>query len=110
MHTGRAVTVCRLDALPEEGLLAVAAEGREIVLARVDGRVFAMDNLCSHASGWLDMGRLHAESLEVECPLHDGRFSLRDGRPTRPPCVEPQATYEVLVDGDDVLVVLPADG
>jgi nitrite reductase/ring-hydroxylating ferredoxin subunit len=103
----RAVKVCALSAVPDGGVLAVAAGRRDILLANVRGRIFAIDNLCSHASGWLDMGTLHAETMEIECPLHDGRFNLRNGQPTRPPCVEPQASYEVVVEGDDVFVVLP---
>jgi 3-phenylpropionate/trans-cinnamate dioxygenase ferredoxin component len=43
----------------------------------------------------------------VECWLHGSCFDLRTGKPTGPPATRPVATYEVKIDGDDVLVALP---
>jgi 3-phenylpropionate/trans-cinnamate dioxygenase ferredoxin subunit len=47
---------------------------------------------------------LFADSCEVQCPLHDSRFSLVDGRPTGLPATKPVKTYAVRIDGDDILV------
>lgn len=82
--------------------------GEEILVANITGNYFGIDNMCSHAMGWLDEGYLHAETLEVECALHSGRFDLRTGRATRLPCEEPIAAYRVIKRGDD-LFAAPAD-
>ena len=50
----------------------------------------------------LDQGTL--VGIEVECPLHEGRFDLRTGQDTNPPADEPVAAFAVRVEGDDVLV------
>jgi|GraSoiStandDraft_24_1057298.scaffolds.fasta_scaffold1330613_1 nitrite reductase/ring-hydroxylating ferredoxin subunit len=82
----------------------VLANGDEILLVRVAEQVFAIQATCTHQETWLDMGRVLPESFEIECPLHDGRFDLRNGQPTNPPVTEPIKTYTVRLDGDAVLV------
>ena len=82
----------------------VLSSGEEILLVRVADQVFAVQSTCTHQETWLDMGRVLPESFEIECPLHDGRFDLRNGQPTNPPVTEPIKTYSVQVDGDAVFV------
>ena len=47
------------------------------------------------------------EDCAVECPAHAARFDLRTGAGT-PPARGSVAVHAVRVDGDDVLVALPA--
>ncbi len=75
-----------------------------MVLVRLDGDVYAIEAVCTHQDAWLDGGWVHPETMEVECPLHDGRFDLRTGAVTREPPTDPIKTYEVQILGDDVLV------
>ena len=82
----------------------VLPSGDEVLLVRVAEQVFAVQSTCTHQETWLDMGRVLPESFEIECPLHDGRFDLRNGQPTNPPVTEPIKTYSVRVDGDAVFV------
>ncbi len=93
-----------LAGLKEGRLLSVRRDGEEIVLARVGVEIYALGAICSHADAWLDSGWLHADTLELECPLHEGRFDLRSGRPTREPPDEPVRSYAVRVEGDDILL------
>ena len=73
------VKVASRSDIDEGQLMAVEANGAEIVLACVGGEVFALDALCSHAHGYLDEGWL--EGCTVVCPLHAGSFDLRSGAP-----------------------------
>jgi nitrite reductase/ring-hydroxylating ferredoxin subunit len=89
-----------LDSLADGTMTVVTVGETEVVVARVGDEVFALDNLCSHAEGWLDMGTLHPETGEIECPMHGGRFDLRTGEATMLPCTQPVASYPVtVVDG-----------
>ena len=90
--------------LREGEMLPVTANGIEVVLAKVRGNVFAFQAVCSHQEAWLDGGWVHPESMEIECPLHEGRFDVRTGEPTQPPPTEPLKMFAVLLDGDDILV------
>ena len=45
---------------------------------------------------------------EIECPLHGGCFNIRTGEATCPPATEPLATYEVSLEGADILIGISA--
>jgi 3-phenylpropionate/trans-cinnamate dioxygenase ferredoxin subunit len=95
---------CSLSDLPEEGAIRVQLDGKPICLARSQGEVFAVSDICSHADVSLSEGDV--EDGTVECWLHGSRFDLRTGAPTGLPATKPVATYPVTVEGDDVLVKL----
>lgn len=99
------------DALAEDQLRAdeVLAwprpDGRgELALYRVDGEVFATDNRCTHGDARLCEGFLLGH--EIECPLHQGRFDIRDGQPQCAPLTEPLRCHPVRVQGGRVWVAL----
>jgi 3-phenylpropionate/trans-cinnamate dioxygenase ferredoxin subunit len=96
--------VCKLDEIPEEGALRVELAGKPLCIARSQGEVFALSDICSHADVSLSEGDV--EDGTVECWLHGSRFDLRTGAPTGLPATKPVATYPVTVEGDDVLVKL----
>jgi len=73
-----------------------------IALCNVNGRFYAIDDVCTHDGGSLDQGQL--EDNLVECPRHGARFDVTTGRPMTLPAVRPVRTYPVQVDGDDVKV------
>jgi len=74
--------------LPDDSPAAVEAEGRQILLYRHRGRLYAIDNICSHAGGLLSRGPV--ADLTVTCPLHGSRFALADGCVSRGPASQPQ--------------------
>jgi nitrite reductase/ring-hydroxylating ferredoxin subunit/uncharacterized membrane protein len=74
--------------LPDDSPAAVVAEGRQIMLFRHGGTLYAIDNICSHAGGWLS--RCPVADLTATCPLHGSRFSLTDGSVVRGPANQPQ--------------------
>lgn len=58
-------------------MLAVEVSGRPVVLTRFAGRIYAMDDRCSHAGARLSGGRLR--DGVISCPLHGGRFEVATG-------------------------------
>jgi 3-phenylpropionate/trans-cinnamate dioxygenase ferredoxin subunit len=40
----------------------------------------------------------------IECPKHNGRFDIRDGRPLCAPVCEKLKTYPAKVEGNRILV------
>ena len=77
-------------------------DGNEIALTRLDGTIFAFDDVCPHAYALLSQGYL--EGGEIECPLHAARFEIRTGKCLEGPVLIDLATYEVMVEGGAVLV------
>jgi nitrite reductase/ring-hydroxylating ferredoxin subunit len=74
--------------LPDDCPTAVVAEGRQIMLYRAGGTLYAIDDICSHAGGLLS--RCPVADLTATCPLHGSRFSLTDGSVIRGPANQPQ--------------------
>ena len=83
-------------------LMRVHYEGRDICLAYVDDKVFAVDDMCSHEDASLAKGSLHGDC--VKCPLHGSRFDLKTGEALDEPAEDPIKTYAVSIEGDDILV------
>jgi glycine betaine catabolism B len=88
--------------LREGGLLRVELFGKPLVLSMVNGKVYALDAVCSHEGGPLEEGAL--EGYEIECPWHGSKFDVRTGEVTNPPAEIPQLSYEVKVENDKILV------
>ena len=74
--------------LADDSPTAVEAEGRQVMLYRHRGTLYALDNICSHAGGLLSRGTV--ADLTVTCPLHGARFALGDGCVSRGPASQPQ--------------------
>jgi 3-phenylpropionate/trans-cinnamate dioxygenase ferredoxin subunit len=93
---------CSLSDVPEEGAVRVVLDGKPICIARSEGEVYAISDICSHADVALSEGDV--EGGKIECWLHGSLFDLRTGEPSGLPATKPVATYPVTVEGDDVLV------
>ena len=77
-----------------------------ICRVRVADDFYAIGDRCSHADFSLAEGEVYPEEREIECWKHGSTFSLIDGKPQSLPATKPVPTYEVRVDGDDVMVVI----
>jgi 3-phenylpropionate/trans-cinnamate dioxygenase ferredoxin subunit len=98
------VAVAKLHDLGDGDMRQVVVRGDLVGLYRVGERVFAVDDICTHEEAYLTEGYFEPEDLEVECPLHGSRFNIETGAVRILPATRPIATYEVRIDGDDVLV------
>jgi 3-phenylpropionate/trans-cinnamate dioxygenase ferredoxin component len=90
------------EALREGFVGTFLVDGFPLALARVEGRVHAVEDRCSHDDGPLGEGRM--EGCEVVCPRHGARFDVRDGRATRMPAVQGIRTVPVKEEGGKVYV------
>jgi ferredoxin-NADP reductase/nitrite reductase/ring-hydroxylating ferredoxin subunit len=59
-------------------LVRVELNGKPIVLSMVNGKVYAMDAVCSHEGGPLEEGTL--EGYELKCPWHYAIFDVRNAK------------------------------
>ena len=82
------------------GVLLVEVNNREISLFNIDGDIYAIDEICSHADGPLSEGYL--EGYEIECPFHGARFNIKTGEVTAPPAVVSVDVFDVRIVGDDI--------
>jgi 3-phenylpropionate/trans-cinnamate dioxygenase ferredoxin component len=75
------VSIANADELRDGEMKKVDVDGRELLLARVDGSYYAIDDRCPHMGGDLSKGSLQGSI--VTCPKHGSRFDVRDGQLVR---------------------------
>jgi naphthalene 1,2-dioxygenase system ferredoxin subunit len=88
--------------LPADDVIGLVVAGRDIALYTVADAVYATDNTCTHGQARLCDGFL--DGHEIECPLHQGKFDVRDGRPACDPVTQALRSYPVKIEGSRVFV------
>jgi len=90
--------------LPTDDVLGVAVAGRDLAVYTVGAAVYASDDTCTHGQARLCVGFL--DGYAIECPLHQGKFDIRDGRALCAPATQPIRTYPVKIEGNRVFIEL----
>jgi ethylbenzene dioxygenase ferredoxin component len=92
------VPLCTTSEVSEDTPLKVERDGASYAVLQQGDTYFVMADECTHGPGYLSEGCVVGD--EIECPFHQGRFDLRTGAPTAPPCFEPIRVWTVhVVDG-----------
>ncbi len=103
------IEVCRAEVLPAEDVLRFDHAGRTFAVYRLaDGSCHATDGFCTHGRTHLAEGFVTGEL--IECPKHNGRFSVRDGSPQRAPVCVGLQTYAVKEENGTLLLDLDSAG
>jgi 3-phenylpropionate/trans-cinnamate dioxygenase ferredoxin component len=98
------VPVAKVTDVSDPGRVLVEVEDRLLVLIRVGGEFFALDDVCTHDGGPLGEGKL--DDRTIACPRHGAKFDVRTGRALTMPATKPTVAHDVKVIGDDVCVKL----
>lgn len=94
------------DTVREQTLVGVIIGEHDVALYAVDDEIFATRNQCTHGDARLSDGFLLDD--EIECPLHQGRFSVRSGEAMCAPLQTCVQTYPVKIEDGRVFVALDA--
>ena len=96
------VKVAESRDIEPSNMKAVDVAGEKVCVINIEGKYYAIGNVCTHVGGPLDQGTL--EGYEVECPWHGSKFDVRTGEPTKPPARQAVSTYEVKIEDNNILV------
>ena len=100
------IRVAALDEIPANGSKQVEVDDVRVALFNLDGELYAIEDVCTHDGGPLVEGEIVA-GCQVECPRHGARFDIRTGSALSFPAFTATNTYEVRVEGNDVLIESP---
>ena len=89
-------------ALPEGGTRTVHEDRLTIVLVKLNGEIFALDDRCPHQGGPLSKGTMKDDKLM--CPWHCWSFDVKTGRPEWPEGFWRATCYPVTLEGDQIMV------
>lgn len=92
----------RVDEVPEGELLGVLIDGQPVVVGRVNGRLYAIDGVCTHRYADLETGTLDGDT--VLCRFHGSAFNIRTGAVLRPPATKSVESYTVTVENGCIFV------
>ncbi len=96
------VAVCKTDEVDDGSAVKVETEGLELAVFNLGGEFYVMEDQCSHGPGSLSEGFVEGE--EIECDFHNGRFNIKTGEPTAPPCLVAQKIYPVTVEDGTIFI------
>ncbi len=94
--------VAKVLDVPEGEVKAFFAGGESIAICRVDGNFYAFKDECTHQAFTISDGDLNGDC--IKCCYHGAEFNVKTGEALCLPAVEPLETYEVKVQGEDILV------
>ena len=98
-----AIKICPLVDLKPGKAIRVKIGDHAIAIVRTpSGEVKALDDKCSHGEISLSEGFVDNET--IECWAHGAKFDLNTGKPLSLPAYEPVATYEVLIENDEIYI------
>jgi len=100
--------VCTTTDIPDGTMSKIDLGDREVMIANIGGHFYAAETWCTHQRSDLTLGIII--DRVVTCPLHQARFDLENGKVLEgpsgddPSTIPTLPTYEVKVEGTDVLV------
>ncbi len=96
------VKVATTSEIPPGERLVVEVEDLWIAVFNVGGTYYAIEDVCTHDDGPLAEGELDGQT--IICPRHGARFDIRTGKVLSFPAITDVPTYEVKIEGEDILV------
>ena len=96
------VRLCSESDIADNSVCRFVVEGKEILVGKLAGKYYDLGEKCTQRGGPLSEGSL--EGGVITCPWHYGQFDLARGEVRGPPRAEPLKSYELRVEGADILI------
>jgi nitrite reductase/ring-hydroxylating ferredoxin subunit len=97
------VRTAKAGAVPPGSVAEFEVGGKQVAVANVNGKFFAINGVCVHEGGPLGEGALNGNV--VICPWHAWEYDVTTGRIVGSPAgAEGVACYPVEVRGEDIFV------
>jgi nitrite reductase/ring-hydroxylating ferredoxin subunit len=103
----RSVAVCKRGEIADGRIKVFKVDGAEGIVIRVGDTYRACQRFCTHEKFPLEFGRL-SDPTTLRCTYHGAEFDLVTGAVKAPPAFKGIAVYPVRIEGDDVVVDIPA--
>lgn len=106
------IEVAQVNEVPSGTMKSYSAGGKQILIANIDGKLYAIDDVCTHAGGDLSKGKL--EGKIVTCPRHGSKFDVTTGKCISGPKIaflrlktKDETAYEVKVEENKIKINVP---
>ena len=93
----------KVSDIPPGKMIKISIDGREIMVANIDGEFCAIDDTCTHSGASLSEGSL--DGCVVTCGWHKAEFDCKTGKVVKFPAkINDLASYKVTNESDNVFV------
>jgi len=93
----------KVSDIPPGKMIKISVDGKDVMVANIDGNFCAMDDSCTHSGASLSEGSL--EGGIVTCGWHKAEFDCKTGKLVKFPAkIRDLASYNVTVESDNVFV------
>ena len=90
------------DILPGK-MIKISHDGRDVLVANIDGKFYATDDSCTHSGSSLSEGKL--DGCTITCGWHGAQFDCQTGNLIKFPAkIRDLTSYNVVVESDSVFV------
>jgi nitrite reductase/ring-hydroxylating ferredoxin subunit len=97
------IIVGKVSDMPPGKMIKISVDGKDVMVANIDGDFCAMDDSCTHSGASLSEGSL--EGCTVTCGWHKAEFDCKTGKLVKFPAkINNLASYNVTVESDNVFV------
>jgi nitrite reductase/ring-hydroxylating ferredoxin subunit len=94
MEKDQFIDVAKVDEIQTGKMKHVEVNGKEIMIANVSGKFYALDDRCAHMNAPLSMGNLIGDV--ITCPFHGAKFTVASGKNIAEPVLTPSQEMEPL--------------
>jgi len=94
------IKVCNTNEISDNQIFPFDHCEDKIMLVKKDGKLFALDRICTHAEADLSTGILSESG--ITCPLHLSVFNLENGSPQNLPAENPLKTYNLKIEENEI--------
>lgn len=101
---GDEYTLCSVGDLADGTMRRFEVGGKAIALVNLNGRVYAIGDVCTHLRCPLSEGELDGDL--VVCPCHGSMFDVPTGEVRGGPAIDPVPSYPVTVEGGEIRIRL----
>jgi len=99
------IKVAEIKEIPEGSSKLICLGKKSIALFNIDGKIYAIHNICPHEGGPLNEGTL--DGCQVICPWHGIPFDVRTGHSTSDEGFG-VSVFETKIEEKDVFLKTPS--
>jgi nitrite reductase/ring-hydroxylating ferredoxin subunit len=88
--------------IPAGTMKGFSVKGKDVLLANIDGKYYAIGKKCTHMWGDLSKGKL--EGKVATCPRHGSKFDVTTGNRLSGPAKNNEPVYEVKIEGKSIKI------
>ena len=93
----------KISDIPPGKMIKVSIDGKDILVANIDGEYYATDDTCTHSGSSLSEGKLDGST--ITCGWHGAQFNCKTGKLVKFPAkIRDLVSYNVIVESDNVFV------